>query len=99
MSYFEVTAAQLRNRAEELRGLNSRFGSEVESLSSTEENLKAMWEGEANTMFHNAFARDKGQMDNFKAAIERYIEALLIIAAKYEEAEARNVSTAQTRSY
>lgn len=99
MSFFQVTASELRKKAEQLTGLNSRFKSGVDTLFSTEQSLKQMWEGEANDTFHNAFIRDKGQMESFHGAIERFIEALLIIAAKYEEAESRNTATASTRTY
>ncbi len=99
MSFFQVTAAELRRKAEQLTGLNSRFNSSVDTLQSTEQSLKLMWEGEANDTFHNAFMRDKGQMDNFHAAIDRFIEALLIIADRYEEAENKNTATASTRTY
>ncbi len=99
MSFIQVTAAELRNRAEELKSLNNSFNSQTEALRNTEETLKSMWEGEANTAFHNAFTRDKGQMDSFKQAIDQYINALIIIAGKYEEAETRNLASAMTRSY
>jgi WXG100 family type VII secretion target len=99
MSFFQVTAAELRKKAEQLKGLNSRFRSGVDTLETAEQGLKAMWEGEANEGFHNAFIKDKGQMDQFHQVIERYIEALLIIAAKYEEAENKNIATASTRNY
>ncbi len=99
MSFFQVTAVELRKKAEQLKGLNSRFKTDTETLQTTEQALKSMWEGEANDAFHTAFARDKGQMDRFHAVIEQFIEALLIIAAKYEAAENKNISTASTRSY
>ncbi|MBQ8970456.1 MAG: WXG100 family type VII secretion target [Lachnospiraceae bacterium] len=99
MGYIQVTASELRNKAEELRNLNSNFSTQTESLKTTEEALKTMWEGEANTSFHNAFIRDKGQMDSFKQAIDTYINALVTIAGKYEEAEARNAAVASARSY
>ncbi len=99
MAFFQVTSSELRSKADQLKGLNSRFKSGVDSLQTAEQGLKSMWEGEANDTFHTAFTRDKGQMDQFHQAIERYIEALLIIAAKYEEAEKRNISTAATRTY
>ena len=99
MGYIQVTAAQLRNKAEELKNLNSNFSAQTESLKTTEEALKTMWEGEANNSFHNAFIRDKGQMDSFQRAIDSYINALVIIAGKYEEAEARNAALASARSY
>ncbi|MCR5109040.1 MAG: WXG100 family type VII secretion target [Lachnospiraceae bacterium] len=99
MAFFQVTANELRSKAEELRNLNSSFMSQTEALQNTEEALKTMWEGEANNAFHNAFVRDKGQMDGFRETIEQYVETLLLIASKYEEAEARNVATASSRSY
>ncbi len=99
MSFFQVTAAELRKKAEQLKGLNSRFKTGTETLQTTEQALKSMWEGEANDAFHVAFTRDKGQMDQFHNVIEQFIEALLVIAAKYEAAENKNISIAATRSY
>ncbi len=99
MSFIQVTASELKKKAEELKGLNTRFQSQVESLTNCEQTLKTMWEGQANETFHTAFIRDKGQMDGFHSAVEQYIAALLVIAAKYEEAEARNTTTASNRSY
>lgn len=99
MSFFQVTAAELRKKAEQLKGLNTRFKSGVDTLQTTEQALKTMWEGEANDAFHTAFIKDKSQMDRFHAVVESFIEALMIIAAKYEEAEKRNIATASTRSY
>ena len=99
MSFFSVSAAELRKKAELLKGLNARFKTNVESLETTEQALKSMWEGQANDEFHAAFTRDKGQMDAFHTVIEQYIEALLIIAQRYEEAENRNIATASSRTY
>ncbi len=99
MSFIQVTASQLRTKAEELKNLNNNFAMQTESLKTTEEALKTMWEGEANTSFHNAFLRDKGQMDSFQRAIDSYVNALVTIAGKYEEAEARNAALASMRSY
>ncbi len=99
MSFIQVTALELRNRAEELKGLNNNLSAQTENLKNAEETLRSMWEGEANDAFHNAFLRDKGQMDSFKQAIDQYISALLVIAAKYEEAEKRNIAVSGARSY
>ncbi|MCR5734004.1 MAG: WXG100 family type VII secretion target [Lachnospiraceae bacterium] len=99
MAFFQVTSSELRSRAEELRTLNGNFKAQTEALQNTEETLRTMWEGEANNTFHAAFVRDKGQMDGFKQTIDQYIEALLTIASKYDEAEARNVSLASNRTY
>ena len=98
MSFFQVTSAELRKKAEQLKGLNTRFRGSVDSMQQTEQSLKSMWEGEANDAFHKAFVNDRGRMDQFHAAIEKFIEALLVIAAKYEEAEKKNTHTATVRS-
>ena len=36
---------------------------------------------------------------DFKDAIEQYIQALLIISERYEEAEKKNLSVASTRGF
>lgn len=99
MSFIQVTASELKNKAAELQGLNSRFQAEIENLVNQQNNLNSMWEGEAKEAFNQAFTRDKGNMDNFKSAIDAYIQALNSIALSYEEAEKRNLSAATTRSY
>lgn len=98
MSFIQVTAEELKNRASQLQGLNLKFQTEVENLMNCQNNLSSMWEGEAKDAFYQAFMRDKGSMDNFKDAINGYIQALNTIAARYEEAEKRNLSTASTRT-
>lgn len=99
MSFIQVTSTELKSKAEELLGLNSKFQSEIENLMSCQSNLNTMWEGEAKDAFDSAFMRDKGNMDSFKSAMDQYIQALQVIAARYEEAEKKNVSTANSRSY
>ena len=98
MGFFQVTSGGLKEKAELLRGLNSRFRAGVETLQDTEQGLRNMWEGEANDTFHTAFIKDTGQMERFHSVIEEYIEALLAIAAKYEAAENKNISIAATRT-
>ncbi len=58
-----------------------------------------MWEGTARDTFHQAFLRDRQQMDAFYQLIEQYVQALLEIAARYEQAEARNRELAAARKY
>ncbi|MDO5574789.1 MAG: WXG100 family type VII secretion target [bacterium] len=99
MAMIQVTASELRKQAEVLRGLNTKFQTQVTNLETVEQSLKGMWEGQANTAFHSAFVKDKGQMDNFHSAIEQYIAALLVIAQKYEQTEMKNTDTATTRVY
>lgn len=99
MAAFQVTSSELRTKASELRELNSQFKTQVGNLESQEGSLITMWEGEARNAFDTAFKNDKTQMDNFYNLIEQYCVALENIAAKYDMAEAQNVSTAQARTY
>lgn len=95
----QVTTGTLTSKANELKNLNSRFKSQVSSLRSYESSLNSMWDGEANTAFHNAFTKDATQMDNFYNAIEKYVSSLNEIIQEYERAERANVNTATSRSY
>lgn len=99
MGFFQVTSRELRNKAETLRGLNGQFRGKCNELSGQEQELCSMWEGQAKDAFHHAFLQDKEQMALFEKLIERYVEVLLEIAARYEEAEARNAEIAASRSY
>lgn len=99
MSFYQVTSSELRSRAEEMRGLNNRFKAEEENLRGSEQNLKTMWEGEANETFHAAFLRDASKMDLFYETVNQYIEALLVIAQRYEMAERKNTEIARNRTY
>lgn len=99
MAGFEVTVSELKAKANELRDLNSQFKTQVGNLESQEESLCSMWEGGAKNAFDKAFKSDEAQMDNFYNLIEQYCVALENIAAKYDQAENLNTSTAQTRSY
>ncbi len=99
MGLIQVTSAQLKSKAEELKSLNANFKSTVGELESTESQLNGQWDGEANDAFHAAFERDKIQMNNFYNAIEVYIQKLLEIAQNYEKAEAANTEVASSRTY
>ncbi len=99
MSYFYVTSSELRKKAGRITDLNSQFKSKASQLSQQETALCSMWEGQAKDTFHQAFTRDKQQMDIFYQLIAQYIQALLEIAERYERAEARNREIAATRSY
>lgn len=99
MSYFEVTSSEIRAKAGLLSDLNGQFRAKTGDLESKEQGVCSMWEGEAKSTFHQAFARDKSQMDVFSSLIDEYVGALLDIAQKYEEAERRAVELAASRSY
>ena len=99
MSAFQVTARELSKKATELQQLNAKFKTEVTELETTENSLKSMWEGQANNAFHTAFGNDKGQMVKFHNAIEKYCEAMVTIATKYQTAENANADTASKRTY
>lgn len=99
MAQIRVTMSQLKAQAEQLEALNEQFKSQVNELETTEQQLGTMWEGEAKDAFHNAFASDKVQMDNFYNAIKAYVQVLLADAAKYSQAEAASYQMASERTY
>lgn len=99
MALISVTFEQLKAKAEELKGLNSQFQSQVTELTEIETELASMWEGQSRDAFHNAYNSDKAQMDNFYKVIEQYVQAILVSLAKYQQAEAQNFETASTRTY
>ncbi len=99
MAQFSVSAAQLRAKADELSNLNSSYKTTVSELESSEGTLMGMWDGEAKDRFHTEFNKDKSQMTAFSALIDKYVAALLEIAAKYEKAEAQALELASTRTY
>ena len=99
MASFEVTPSQLKTTADQLESLNANFKAAAEGLSSTQQQLSAMWEGESKAAFQNAFERDRANMDAFYANISKFVAALRAMAAKYEAAEAQNTQTATSRSY
>lgn len=99
MALIEVTSTELRNKAEQLSELNMQFENRKNELETQEISLTTMWEGEAKQLFHEAFLKDKEQMNVFITLIRQYVDALLEIARRYEEAEARNAELASARSY
>ena len=99
MAFFQVTPTELRSRAGRLSELNSQFRVKEEELSEQEAALCSMWEGGAKDTFHQAFTRDRQQMDVFHQLISQYVQALLEIAARYEQAEACSREIAAARSY
>lgn len=99
MSFFQVTSSQLRNKAGKLADLNNQFKAKASRLGEQEASLCGMWEGIAKDTFHQAFLRDRQQMDVFHRLIEQYVQALLEIAARYEQAEERNREIAAARNY
>lgn len=94
MAEFTVTAAEVRNKATELRDLNARYRNLINELEAEVNKLSTMWEGEAHDAFDNSFKVDKVKMDNFYNAIEKYCVTLGEIAVNYQNAEAKNVATA-----
>ncbi len=94
MAEFQVTSSQLKNQANEIRNLGTQFQASLENLSSAEQSLSSMWEGDAKETFRNAFQMSHAKMETYKGVINQYAAALDTIAQQYEQAESVNVSTA-----
>lgn len=98
MAEIKVTTGELKNKASELRQLNGQFRKAVEDMTSNEQQLMGMWDGEAKEAFHNAYNSDRAQMDVFYDTIEKYCQVLETNAARYEAAEQKNVNIASSRT-
>lgn len=96
-SKIRVTPAQLKQTAEELRNLNTKFKNEVSSMNDSELRLATMYEGEAQKAFHNQFQTDRNKFETFYVGIEKYVQRLIDAADAYAKAENQNINTAQTR--
>lgn len=94
-----VNTATLRSKASELRSQNKNLKTQIGNLTTQENSLNAMWDGDANTAFHNAFNKDITQMNNFYNAIEKYCSTLEEIAKQYDSTEKANQSIAAKRNY
>lgn len=99
MSFYQVSSDELRNSSSGLLELNSKLKTQKETLTTDEQNLLTMWEGEAQAGFHQAFLRDIGQMEAFIAVIDSYAKVMESIALRYENAETNNLGIANTRIY
>lgn len=99
MAHLELTQAEVNAAIQELTSQNAEFKASVSRLVAAQEELGAMWQGDANTAFKAAFNSDKGQWDNFGNLVTSYIEGLSRIMSLYNNAESRNVDTATRRTY
>ena len=94
-----VNSSTLKRKAQDLKNLNNNLKTQITNLTTQESSLNGMWDGDANTAFHNAFQKDVTQMNNFYNAIEKYVSVLLEIANQYDNAEQSNQNIASTRKY
>lgn len=99
MALIQVTFEQLKAQAETLRQLNETFKANIAELDGIETQLVSMWDGQSKDVFHNVFQSDKAQMEYFYNVMQQYVQALLIILSKYQQAEGRNLETAANRTY
>lgn len=99
MAFYQIDSRELREKRDQLMELLSRFRTQKEELTSEEQALKLMWEGEANDNFHQMFIRDLGQMDAFIDIINNFCEVMSAIADRYDMAERHNLGIASNRTY
>lgn len=99
MSKFTLTASEMQNAINEISSANAEFKNRVAELEGEQQNLAGMWQGDANTVFNNAFQSDKGQWSTFATLVDQYVETLGSILQIYQNAESTNVETGKTRSY
>ena len=99
MAKFQVTATELREKAELLRQLRERYAKKVQELVLAQQKLSVSWEGAGKAAFDRVFQEDCMKMDLFRQTVEEYYQVLQQIIAGYEQAENRNIRIVGTRGY
>ena len=94
MSEFIATASSILSKAEELSNLNGQLLTEITALETKVEELKSMWEGDAQMTFNSTFMRDKSRLDAYHSAIQAYVGTLGEVAVNYQNSENKSVSIA-----
>ena len=92
MGQIKVTSSVLRQKADELEQLNSILNSKIDELNAVGRELSQQWQGDANRAFQVMFQRDIQQFIQFKLVINSYIINLRLMAARYDQAESKNVA-------
>lgn len=83
---------QIRSKAEQLEQYNNQLNTALKALSTSEQALAGMWEGDAQKAFRTAFQKDYAQFEEFHRGITTYISTLRTIASNYDKAEDKNVA-------
>lgn len=96
-SRFKVTPQKLRDAADELETLNSRFKTEVGKLKEDNATLGMKWEGDARKKFDEQFRMDAGKFEQFSEGIMKFIQQLRTDADNYDKTENTNTSIASVR--
>ncbi len=99
MVSLQVTPAELKAKANDLRGQNDILKGHITTMRDQETALAGKWEGPTQAAFRQAFQSDAAQMDNFTTLIEQYCATLEQIAQNYEQAENYNEQLASNRNY
>jgi len=99
MGLIRVSEQNLKRESEQLKQYNDKFKRLIGELESIENSLNQMWDGDANDKFHEAFNRDKIQLNNFYNTMNTYVTTLVQVVSKYAQAEQRNVQIATERKY
>lgn len=97
MAEIKVTSKELRDKALELRQLNTKFRGEVDKMIGYRNQLDSMWDGDARLAFDKAFDTDRGKWDTFAKNIDDYAQKMEEMAKAYEDAEAKATEVATTR--
>ena len=96
MAEFQVTRNEVQTKAAELQQISKQMRTKIEELTQLEQTLSGMWEGEAHDAFHGTYGQNEQKMLMFVNALENYFLTLNEIAVKYNNAEAKNIQTAQS---
>lgn len=90
----EFTPKQVRNYAESIRGLSTKYKNNYEKIYSAMEALKAKWGGADFDAFNSKVNGFRDDFDSMKDLMNQYALFLEEAATRYEEAQRANLNKA-----
>ena len=97
MARVVVDTAKLRRVAGDLRQMTNQLKSEAGKMKTSQQTLKAQWDGPSNDTFNAAFNRNVNEFEAFSNLILEYAQKLEKFADDYERMENQNKEIAKTR--
>lgn len=96
---YKVTPQQLVSTADALEELRARYREQISSLSDKQQELRGMWEGEANEAFNTSFGQGMESHRSFDNVLQQYTQTLRSAASMYAKAEQQAADVARTRTF
>ncbi|MDO5382318.1 MAG: pore-forming ESAT-6 family protein [Eubacteriales bacterium] len=87
MADINITFAEVRNKAAQIRGLNNDLTSKLSDIQTEIKNLEADWTSDASVEIRSKITSLQSRFDEYNQIIEEYAKFLDDTANKYEQTE------------